>query len=106
MSDPLLTEGMRHAAEEDDNTGNHLQANYLRVGADEINRLRGELAADPEDDAQCTIAAQAICKIRFTPNGDGCECATGGPYVQSCGCEKIARAVLTALRDAARGAGG
>lgn len=63
-----------------------------------INAALDAIVPDPEDDVQCTIVAQAICKIRFTPNGDGCECASGGPYIQSCGCEKIAHAVLTALR--------
>jgi hypothetical protein len=39
-SDPLLVEGMRHAADEDENAGHGLQARYLREGADEIERLR------------------------------------------------------------------
>jgi hypothetical protein len=37
---PTLPDDMRHAADEDDATGNHLQASYLRAGADEIERLR------------------------------------------------------------------
>lgn len=48
MTDPICTEGMRHAAKEDDRTGNHIQASYLRAGADEIDRLRAELAARDE----------------------------------------------------------
>jgi hypothetical protein len=37
---PTLPDDMRHAADEDDATGNHLQAAYLRAGAIEIERLR------------------------------------------------------------------
>lgn len=48
MTDSICTEGMRHAAEEDDSTGNHLQASYPRTGADEIDRLRAELVAKDE----------------------------------------------------------
>ncbi len=34
-----LTDGMRHAADECEGQGNHLQASYLRRGADRIDEL-------------------------------------------------------------------
>lgn len=40
---PTLTDDMRHAANEDDANGNHLQACYLRTGADELDRCREAL---------------------------------------------------------------
>lgn len=45
MSDQSETtdlDGMRHAAAEDESSGHTLQAEYLRRGADEIERLRAE----------------------------------------------------------------
>lgn len=36
-------EGLRHAADEDENAGHHLQADYIRKAADEIERLHGIL---------------------------------------------------------------
>ena len=43
------------------------------------------------------VVARAICAIRTRT--DGCECATAGPYpaTSDCGCEKLARAALTAI---------
>lgn len=42
-SEPIDLDGMRHAAVEDEGWGHHLQAAYLRNGADEIERLRAEI---------------------------------------------------------------
>jgi hypothetical protein len=60
-------DGMRHAAEEDESAGNHLQADYLRRGADEIEKLRtgAGLGCSFEPFAEGIVAA-GVTALVFT----------------------------------------
>lgn len=63
---PVDLDGMRHAADEDDGHGHHLQAAYLRAGADEIERLRAGFLRYAQARNEC---APQLC---LEP--EGCSC--------------------------------
>jgi hypothetical protein len=54
---------MRHAADEDESLGSHLQATYLRHGADEIDHLRRGLA---DLEAALRMCVDALRELSIT----------------------------------------